>query len=127
MKKNTQTTTTCRALKAALLLALVSLLPGTVMAEKVNLNTANAEAIQYIPGIGLNRANQIIQEREKLGKFSNLEQVDAVPGIGERTMIDVRKYGSLDTGVSELTEEMKSNQPQRSALNPAQTESKLSG
>ncbi len=125
--KNTQFTSTSRALKATLLLALVSVFPGTVMAEKVNLNTANVEAIQYIPGIGQNKANQIIQEREKLGKFSSMDQVDAVPGIGERTMIDVRKHGSLDSGVSELTEEMKANQPLRSALNPVLTESKLSG
>ena len=125
--KNTQFTSTSRALKAALLLALVSVFPGTVMAEKVNLNTANVEAIQYIPGIGQNKANQIIQEREKLGKFSSMDQVDAVPGIGERTMIDVRKHGSLDSGVSELTEEMKANQPLRSALKPVLAESKLSG
>jgi len=125
--KNTQFTSTSRALKATLLLALVSVFPGTVMAEKVNLNTANVEAIQYIPGIGQNKANQIIQEREKLGKFSSMDQVDAVPGIGERTMIDVRKHGSLDSGVSELTEEMKANQPLRSALKPVLAESKLSG
>ena len=125
--KNTQFTSTSRALKAALLLALVSVFPGTVMAEKVNLNTANVEAIQYIPGIGQNKASQIIQEREKLGKFSSMDQVDAVPGIGERTMIDVRKHGSLDSGVSELTEEMKANQPLRSALKPVLAESKLSG
>ncbi len=125
--KNTQSTSTSRVLKAALLLALVSVFPGTVMAEKVNLNTANVEAIQYIPGIGQNKANQIIQEREKLGKFSSMDQVDAVPGIGERTMIDVRKHGSLDSGVSELTEEMKANQPLRSALKPVLAESKLSG
>lgn len=125
--KNTQTTSTSRVLKAVLLFALVSILPGAVMAEKVNLNTANAEAIQYIPGIGLNKANQIIQEREKLGKFSSMEQVDAVPGIGERTMIDVRKHGALDSGVSELTEEMKANQPLRSVVNSVPAESKLSG
>ena len=125
--KNTQSTSTSRVLKAALLLALVSVFPGTVMAEKVNLNTANAEAIQYIPGIGQNKANQIIQEREKLGKFSSMDQVDAVPGIGERTMIDVRKHGALDSGVSELTEEMKANQPLRSARKSVPAESKLPG
>lgn len=122
-----QTMSTGRAIKAALFLVLLAVLPSTVMAEKVNLNTANAEAIQYIPGIGLSKARQIVQEREKLGKFTDMEQVDAVPGIGERTMIDVIKYGSLDSGVSELTDEMKANQPLRSAVNPAIPASKLSG
>ena len=40
-----------------------------------------------------------------------MDDIDAVPGIGERTMEDIRKYGSLDSGVSELTEEMRSNRP----------------
>jgi len=105
-----------RATTAAFMFALVAAVSGNALAEKVNLNTANAETIQYIPGIGLSKATQIVEQREKLGKFSNMDEVDAVPGIGERTMIDVRKYGSLDSGVSELTEEMKASQPTRSEV-----------
>jgi len=106
-----------RATTAAFMFALVAAVSGSAFAEKVNLNTANAETIQYIPGIGLSKAAQIVQQREKLGKFSNMDEVDAVPGIGERTMIDVRKYGSLDSGVSEMTEEMRDNLPVRSEVN----------
>jgi hypothetical protein len=36
-------------------------------------------------------------------------------------MIDIRKYGSLDSGVSTLTEEMKANQPVRSASTDAES------
>ncbi len=122
--KTTSTIFTPRALKAAVLFSMLSVFSGTAMAEKVNLNTANAEAIQYIPGIGMSKARQIIQEREKLGKFSSMDEVDAVPGIGERTMIDVLKYGALDSGVSELSEEMKANQPLRSESANTQTLSK---
>jgi competence protein ComEA len=98
-----------RAVKTALVLA------TSVLAEKINLNTANAETMQYIPGIGLSKAEKIIEVRDKAGKFASMDEIDAVPGIGERTMIDIRKYGSLDSGVSTLTEEMKANQPVRSA------------
>lgn len=105
-----------RAVKTALVLVLVSVFSTSVFAEKINLNTADAEAIQYIPGIGLSKAEKIIEIRDKAGKFTSMEEIDAVPGIGERTMIDIRKYGSLDSGVSQLTEEMKANQPVRSAL-----------
>ena len=104
-----------RAVKTALVLVLVSVFSTSVFAEKINLNTADAEAIQYIPGIGLSKAEKIIEIRDKAGKFTSMEEIDAVPGIGERTMIDIRKYGSLDSGVSELTDEMKTNQPVRSA------------
>jgi competence protein ComEA len=80
-----------RAVKTALLLVLVSAFSSTAMAEKINLNTADAEAIQYIPGIGLSKAEKIIEIRDKAGKFSSMEEIDAVPGIGERTMQDIRK------------------------------------
>jgi len=105
------------AVKTALLLALISAFSSTAMAEKINLNTADAETIQYIPGIGLSKAEKIVEIRDKAGKFASMDEVDAVPGIGERTMLDIRKYGSLDSGVSELTEEMKANPPIRSATN----------
>lgn len=105
-----------RAVKTALLLVLISAFSSTVMAEKINLNTADAETIQYIPGIGLSKAEKIVEIRDKAGKFTSMDEVDAVPGIGERTMLDIRKYGSLDSGVSELTEEMKANQPTSAAM-----------
>ncbi len=106
-----------RAVKTALLLVLVSAFSSTALAEKINLNTADAETIQYIPGIGLSKAEKIVEIRDKAGKFASMDEVDAVPGIGERTMMDIRKYGSIDSGVSELTEEMKANPPVRSASN----------
>jgi len=113
-----------RSLQVALAFALLSVFSSNALAEKINLNTAGVEAIQYIPGIGLSKAQQIIRAREKLGTFSSMDEVDAVPGIGERTMIDVRKYGSIDSGVSELTEEMKASQPLRTAVDNGQSLSK---
>jgi len=109
-----------RAVKTALLLVMVSAFSGTALAEKINLNTADAQTMQYIPGIGLSRAEKIIEIRDEAGKFISMDEIDAVPGIGERTMLDVRKYGSLDSGVSELTEEMKLNPPVRSVSNTAE-------
>ena len=100
-----------RAAKTALFLTLMSAFSSTALAEKINLNTADAETMQYIPGIGESRAEQIIEARNRAGGFSSLDQIDAVPGIGETLMQDIRKYGSLDSGVSELTEEMRSNRP----------------
>lgn len=117
--KNSMMTLPARAAKTALLLALFSAFSTAVMAEKINLNTADAETIQYIPGIGLSKAEKIIEIRDQAGKFASMDEVDAVPGIGERTMLDIRKYGSLDSGVSELTEDMKANPPARSASSGA--------
>ncbi len=113
--KHSMLTLPARAAKTALVLVLVSVFSTAAMAEKINLNTADAETMQYIPGIGLSKAEKIIEIRDQAGKFATMDEIDAVPGIGERTMLDIRKYGSLDSGVSVLTEEMKANQPARSA------------
>jgi competence ComEA-like helix-hairpin-helix protein len=118
--KYSMKTLLARAVKTALLLVLVSAFSSAALAEKINLNTANAQTMQYIPGIGLSKAEKIIEIRDEAGKFTSMDEIDAVPGIGERTMRDVRKYGSLDSGVSELTEEMKANPPLRSASNTAE-------
>lgn len=109
-----------RAAKTALTLVILSAFSANALAEKINLNTADVEAMQYIPGIGASRAEQLIQAREKAGGFASLEEVDAVPGIGEATMRDIRKYGALDSGVSELTDEMRANPPARDTTQNAE-------
>ena len=100
-----------RAAKTALSLLILSAFAGNALADRINLNTADAETMQYIPGIGQSRAEQIIQAREKSGGFTSMDEIDAIPGVGEVTMREVRKHGSLDSGVSELTEEMRRNPP----------------
>lgn len=85
------------------------------MTPKINLNTANAEALQYIPGIGPSKAADIIRFRQEIGGFKAIEDLLAIPGIGEKTLIDIARFGSLDSGVSELTEEMAANPPTRTS------------
>ena len=111
-----------RAAKTALTLVVLSAFSGNVLAEKINRNTADAETLQYIPGIGQSRAEQLIQAREQAGGFSSMDQVDAIPGFGESTMKEILEFGSLDSGVDELTDEMRQNPPARpsaSRQNPA--------
>ena len=82
---------------------------------QINLNTADAEALQYIPGIGPSRAADIIRLREEKGGFNAVEELLQVPGIGEKTLLDIAKFGSVDSGVSILTEEMAANPPRMEA------------
>ena len=110
MQKQMQITVLFKGLLAALLLTAFS---GAALAETVNLNTADAEALQYIPGIGPGKAEDIIRVREETGGFKTMEDLLAVPGIGAKTLETIQEFGSLDSGVSTLTEEMAENPPTR--------------
>lgn len=49
----------------------------------VNINTANAEALMTLPGIGETRAQDIISYREEHGAFQKKEDLQKVSGIKE--------------------------------------------
>ena len=51
--------------------------------EKINLNTADAETLQLLPGIGEKRAADIIDYRQANGPFRIPEDLTRVSGIGE--------------------------------------------
>ena len=69
------------ALAPASALAQKSKAPST---EKVNINTGTLEQLQTLPGIGPSTAKKIIELRTKNGKFSKIEEILNVKGIGEK-------------------------------------------
>lgn len=50
---------------------------------KVNINTADKEALCTLPGIGESKAEDIINYRQENGSFRQLEELMNVPGIKE--------------------------------------------
>ena len=56
---------------------------------RVDINTASAEALAELPGIGPTRARAIIQAREKR-RFRRVEEILRVPGIGRKTFARIR-------------------------------------
>jgi competence protein ComEA len=52
--------------------------------EKVNLNNATEDQLQTLPGVGPAMAKRIVEYRNKNGKFTKVEDILNVKGIGEK-------------------------------------------
>ena len=57
---------------------------------KVNLNTADAAALQTLTGIGESKASAILAYREEHGRFNSIEDIMNVPGIKESTFSKIK-------------------------------------
>lgn len=80
---------------------LLALLCGATLAataaDRVNINTANAEQLATaIDGIGPAKAQAIIEYREKHGPFKSVDDLGLVRGIGESTVKKNRDRLVLD-------------------------------
>lgn len=61
--------------------------PTLALAGPVDVNTADAETISAeLKGIGLAKAQAIVDYRKKHGPFRNADDLSLVKGIGERTV-----------------------------------------
>ncbi len=56
----------------------------------VSLNSATAEQLDALPGIGPSLAQQIIAYREAQGPFTSVDQLTDVPGIGPAKLEQLR-------------------------------------
>lgn len=59
---------------------------------KININTATAEQLTELNGIGEVKANAIIEYRNNFGNFISLEEIMNVKGIGEKTFEKIKDY-----------------------------------
>ncbi len=56
--------------------------------QMLNLNTATAEQLDSLKGIGASKSLAIVQYRTEHGDFKNIEQIVLVPGVGEKIYLD---------------------------------------
>lgn len=66
---------------------LLACMPLWAFAGPVNINTADAETIsKELEGVGLTKAQAIVEYRQKHGPFKSADDLSLVKGIGERTV-----------------------------------------
>lgn len=56
----------------------------------ININTATAEELETLKGIGPAKAEAIVAYREQNGPFSSVDDLVNVTGIGEKTLANIR-------------------------------------
>ena len=61
----------------------------------VNINTATQTELESLPGIGPSLALKIINYRKENGKFSSIEEIKNVSGIGESKFEKLKKYVNI--------------------------------
>jgi len=77
---------------AALCLLTALALPALAADGKVNINTATAQQLQMLPGVGPSLATRILEYRKANGDFKSVEQLALVRGIGEKKCEALKPY-----------------------------------
>lgn len=86
-----------------LLLSISTIQPYIVKAEAtetvsrseisvVNINSASADEMASVPGLGEKKSQAIVKFREKHGPFARLEDLKKVDGIGDKLFEKIRQY-----------------------------------
>jgi comEA protein len=60
--------------------------------KPININTANSEELQQVPGIGPATAEKILQMRKSYGPFKSVDDLLAIKGLGRKRLDKMRKY-----------------------------------
>lgn len=61
-------------------------------AQPININTATAEELQQVPGIGPVTAEKIIHMRRAYGRFKRVDDLLSIKGIGRKRLEKMRKF-----------------------------------
>ncbi|WP_235299602.1 Tex family protein [Portibacter marinus] len=68
----------------------------------INLNTASKHLLSYVSGLGPGLAQNIVDYRSEIGKFTNIEQLKEVPRLGVKAFEQCAGFIRIKDGVNPL-------------------------
>lgn len=66
--------------------------PGATPSAPLNLNTATAEQLDTLDGVGPATAQKILDYRKAHNGFGSVDELDQVPGIGPKRLASLREH-----------------------------------
>jgi competence protein ComEA len=66
--------------------------PGDAPAQPIDLNTATLEQLDTLDGVGPATAQKILAYRTEHGGFGSVDELNQVPGIGDKRMAALRAH-----------------------------------
>jgi competence protein ComEA len=84
------------SLKKLAFVALALMLSPFALAGQVNINTADAQMLETVKGLGPKKAQAIVEYRKQHGPFKSVDDLVRVPGIKDMTLETVRSHLTVE-------------------------------
>jgi competence protein ComEA len=98
-----------RIVAGVVLAVLLAAVPGVAAeGKKVNINTADAAQLAFLPRVGPSIAQRIVEHRKQNGPFKKPEDLMLVRGIGDKTFELLKPYVAT-AGETTLKEKVKAS------------------
>ena len=73
----------------------------------INVNSATAEQIAFLPRVGIKLAERVVEYRKTNGPFKKIEDLMEVKGVGERLFVALKPHLTI-SGTTTLSQKIKS-------------------
>ena len=81
--------------------------PAGDVSGVINVNSASAEQIAFLPRVGIKLAERVVAYRKSNGPFKKIEDLMEVKGVGEKLFVALKPHLTV-SGTTTLSQKIKS-------------------